>query len=395
MNMRLTTLLSSHLLIALFFGLTSQFILADDVEEGITAYQQHDYPAALNAWHRAAQQGDSDAEYNLGQLYRLGHGVKISYPTAQSYYLKAAQKNHPLAQLNLGTLYYSGNLGSDQQENAFYWLQKAAKNDNAAAQWMIGIMLFNGQGVSQDSIAAYSWLTLASEQHHPQATLDQAKLKTVLSAQQLELANILTNAFKQKKVAAAAIQQQEEDAFYWLQKAAEKGDAHAQWMIGNMLSNGQGVAQDNVTAYSWLTLASEQLHSQASRKRSELKSKLSAEQLSLADSLTSAFKQQHNVNSIIAPQQQVVNQPKYRVQIGAFKSKQQATVVLTKLTKKFPQLLSQQISTITPPEENSSKLAFYRLQLGAFNNQQDARKLCQQLENNKQSCFVVKAVDQP
>ncbi|MDO7711280.1 MAG: SPOR domain-containing protein [Pseudomonadota bacterium] len=393
MIMRLTPPILSRLVIALLFGLTSLPNLAGDLEVGITAYQQQDYQAALNAWNRGAQQGDADAEYNLGQLYRLGQGVKISYPAAQSYYLKAAKKNHPLAQLNLGTMYYSGKLGPDQEENAFSWLQKAAENDNAPAQWMTGIMLFNGQGVSQDSIAAYSWLTLASEQQHPQAIHDQTKLKTALSAKQLDLADSLTNAFRQKKAANSAIQQQEKDAFYWLQKAAEKGDAHAQWMIGDMLCNGQGVAQDKVTAYSWLTLASEQLHPQASLKISQLKSKLSAEQLSLADSLTTAFKQQHKVNTLI-PQKHVVNKLEFRVQIGAFKHKQQAAMVLIELTEKFPKLLSQQISTITQPEHNSTKPEFYRLQLGAFNNKNDASKLCQQLKNNKQSCFVVKTADQ-
>lgn len=393
MNMCLTPLFLNRLIITLFLGLTSLLSLADDVEEGVTAYQQQDYQTALNAWNRAAQQDDSDAEYNLGQLYRLGQGVKLSYPSAQSYYLKAAQKNHPLAQLNLGTLYYSGKLGADQEENAFYWLQKAAENANAHAQWMIGIMLFNGQGVSQDSIAAYSWLTLASEQDHPQAILDQTKLKTGLSAVQLSLADALTKTFRQNKAAKTAIRQQEEKAFYWLHQAAEKGDAHGQWMIGDMLLNGQGVAQDMVAAYSWLTLASEQLHPQASLKQTQLKSKLSAEQLSLANTLTTTFKQQHKVNSVI-PQQQIVNQTLYRVQIGAFKSQQQATTVLTKLTKKAPELLSKQISTITQPESNSSKASFYRLQLGAFRDKNDANKLCQQLANNKQACFVVKVAAQ-
>jgi TPR repeat protein len=393
MIMSIKPLLLSRLVIALFFGLASLPSLAGDLEVGITAYQQQDYQAALNAWNRAAQQGDADAEYNLGQLYRLGQGVKRSYPVAQSYYLKAANKNHPLAQLNLGTMYYSGKLGSGEEENAFYWLQKAAENNNAPAQWMIGIMLFNGQGVSQDSIAAYSWLTLASEQQHPQAIIDQTKLKTVLSAQQLDLADTLTNAFRQNKAANAAIQQQEQDAFYWLQKAAEKGDANAQWMVGDMLFSGRGVAQDNVAAYSWLTLASEQVHSQASLKLSQLKSKLSAEQLSLANSLTAAFKEQHKGNTQI-PKQHQVNKPEFRVQIGAFQSKEQATMALTELTEKFPKLLSQQISAITQPEHNSTKPEFYRLQLGVFNNQNDASNLCMQLKNSKQSCFVVNVADQ-
>ncbi len=394
MNMRLSPLILSHLLIALALGLISLPSLADDLEEGITAYQNQDYKAAINAWDRAAQQGDPDAEYNLGQLFRLGQGVQLDYPTAQSYYLKAAQKDHPLAQLNLGTMYYSGSLGPDQEENAFYWLQKAAKNDNADAQWMIGVMLFNGQGVSQNSIAAYSWLTLASEQLHTQATLDQAKLKTGLSAVELSLADTLTNAFKQAKMAKIAIQKQEEDAFYWLHQAAKKGDSHSQWMIGDMLLNGQGVPQDVVAAYSWLTLASEQLHPQASLKQAQLKSKLSAEQLNLANTLTTTFKQGRTVISPPVQKKIVTNETQYRVQVGSFKSQQQATTALTELTKKSPELLEGQVSTITQPNPNSGKADFYRVQLGAFGDKDDANRLCQQLANNKQACFVVKVTAQ-
>lgn len=402
MHMRLSPLFLSRLIITLFLGLMSLISLADDVEEGVTAYQQHDYQAALNAWSRAAQQGDPDAEYNLGQLYRLGQGVKLSFPTAQSYYLKAAKKNHSLAQLNLGTMYYSGKLGPKQEESAFHWLEQAAENNNAHAQWMIGIMLFNGQGVARDSIAAYSWLTLASEQQHPQAMLDHAKLKTGLSAVQLDLADALTNAYRQKKKAKAAIQQQEKEAFYWLHQAAEKGDAHAQSMIGDMLMKGQGVPQDIAAAYSWLTLASEQLQPQASLKQAQLKSKLSAEQLSLANSLTTAFKQNKTAKKTIPQQgkkafiqpQQLTNETHYRVQVGSFKSQQQATTALTDITKKSPELLTKQSSTITQPEINSTKPDFYRVQLGAFTDKKDANKLCQQLANNKQACFVVKVAAQ-
>jgi TPR repeat protein len=96
--------------------------------------------------------------------------------------------------------------------------------------------------------------------------------------------------------------EQLENAFYWLHQAAENDNAPAQWMIGIMRFNGQGVSPDSIAAYSWLSLASEQRHPQASLKLSQLKSELSAQQLSLANSLTTAFKQQHNVNTVITPQ---------------------------------------------------------------------------------------------
>jgi Sec-independent protein translocase protein TatA len=61
MSMRLTPLFLSLLVIALLFGLTSLTSLADDLDEGVTAYQQHDYQSARNAWNPGAQQGDADA----------------------------------------------------------------------------------------------------------------------------------------------------------------------------------------------------------------------------------------------------------------------------------------------------------------------------------------------
>ena len=38
-------------------------------------------------------------------------------------------------------------------------------------------------------------------------------------------------------------------------KAAEQGNASAQFILGNMYSNGEGVPQDYVTAYMWYDLA--------------------------------------------------------------------------------------------------------------------------------------------
>jgi len=41
----------------------------------------------------------------------------------------------------------------------------------------------------------------------------------------------------------------------WLQPAANRGDAIAQYSLGLMYTNGQGVPQDYVQAHMWLNLA--------------------------------------------------------------------------------------------------------------------------------------------
>jgi uncharacterized protein len=44
----------------------------------------------------------------------------------------------------------------------------------------------------------------------------------------------------------------------WYRKAAEQGDAHAQFNLGVMYADGIGVPQDAVQAYMWYNLAAAQ-----------------------------------------------------------------------------------------------------------------------------------------
>ena len=49
----------------------------------------------------------------------------------------------------------------------------------------------------------------------------------------------------------------------WHQKAAEQGDAYAQWRLGRMYQNGRGVAKDEKKACEWYQKAAEQGHATA------------------------------------------------------------------------------------------------------------------------------------
>ena len=46
-------------------------------------------------------------------------------------------------------------------------------------------------------------------------------------------------------------------------QAAERGDAHAQALLGNMYAKGQGVRQDDAEAFRWFRQAAAQGHAQA------------------------------------------------------------------------------------------------------------------------------------
>ena len=89
------------LTIAVLLGSVGVSESADD-QKGLTAYNSGDYATALREWTPLAEQGDADAQYNLGVMYANGQGVSQDYKTAVKWYRLAAEQGNPRAQGNLG-----------------------------------------------------------------------------------------------------------------------------------------------------------------------------------------------------------------------------------------------------------------------------------------------------
>ena len=75
-----------------------------DYKKGYAAYQSGDYATALREWTPLAKQGDAVAQYNLGNMYRLGQGVPKDDKTAVKWYRLAAEQGYARAQYNLGSM---------------------------------------------------------------------------------------------------------------------------------------------------------------------------------------------------------------------------------------------------------------------------------------------------
>ena len=61
-----------------------------DVKDGVDAWSRGEYRKAVEEWRPAAIAGDADAQFNLGQAYKLGRGVPVDMAMAESWYRKAA-----------------------------------------------------------------------------------------------------------------------------------------------------------------------------------------------------------------------------------------------------------------------------------------------------------------
>ena len=86
------------------FGFAGVAAYADNAK-GEAAYEAGDYETALSEFTKAAEDGDVDAQYNLGVMYEHGHGVEQSDLKAGEWYQLAADNGHPEAPTALQLLY--------------------------------------------------------------------------------------------------------------------------------------------------------------------------------------------------------------------------------------------------------------------------------------------------
>lgn len=146
------------------------------IKDGIAAWQRSDYAQAVAIWRPLAEKGDSDAQFNLGQAYRLGRGVTVDLATAQSWLEKAAKAGHLDAQTTLGLLLFD----SGSRDRAIQWLKKAAEQGDARAMLVYGTALFNGDGAPRDPVMAYAYVSRSAAQGLAQAKTTLGEMDKVI-----------------------------------------------------------------------------------------------------------------------------------------------------------------------------------------------------------------------
>src|SRR5439155_14659061 len=144
---------------------------AQSVKAGIDAWQNANYSAAIGIWRPLAEAGDADAQFNLGQAYRLGRGVPLDLSVAKIWFERAARSGHVDAQTTLGLLVFQ----NGDRAAGLKWLKAAADQGEPRALLVYGTALYNGDGITQDRIRGYSYVSRAAGQglQPAQETLDQ------------------------------------------------------------------------------------------------------------------------------------------------------------------------------------------------------------------------------
>ena len=96
----------------------------------VTPASAQDYEATRHA----AEQGDADAQFNLGDMYATGEGVPQDDAEAAQWYRLAVEQGDAIAQYNLGVMYNTGRSVPQDYVTAHMWLNLAAATGNEDAR---------------------------------------------------------------------------------------------------------------------------------------------------------------------------------------------------------------------------------------------------------------------
>lgn len=121
-------------------------------DAGIEAYNASKYEVAFDYFRQAAEQGYTDAEYQLGLCYLDGEGVGEDEQVAYRWLQKAADKGHMEAQYEIGQYY---DFQYDTEE-ALKWYKKSADQGHIdGAYWTAMIYKSHGKPIDYELAMEY------------------------------------------------------------------------------------------------------------------------------------------------------------------------------------------------------------------------------------------------
>jgi len=214
-----------------------------------------DSETAVKWWRLAGKQGNTDAQQKVAWMYLNGYGVPMDFGAGLIWLRLSAKQGNALAQHNLCRLHLHGAYSVPRDyKAALNWCKLAADQGFPEAQNTMGGMHSRGQGVLQDDKTALKWHRLAAEQGNDYARGRVAELQQKFSGRPLSSYQKGLDAFRKGDYATALRE--------W-EPLADQGDATAQYNVGVMYENGEGVPSDRKTAVKWWRLAAAQGHAPA------------------------------------------------------------------------------------------------------------------------------------
>lgn len=197
-------------------------------------------------WYvRAAEAGNSDAQRTVGFYYALGgNGTAPNYEEALRWSMAAAEQGNAIACMDIGNLYEAGHGVEKSDAEAEKWFVRAVEGGCIYACNSIGFLyLYPEEPKQPDSVTAASWFARGAEGGDQNC------------AYNLGLLYEEGNGVEQNYEKAAEL--------YMQAAEGDNGNAYAQYHLGILYENGWGVSVNKDEALRWYKAAADQNHASA------------------------------------------------------------------------------------------------------------------------------------
>ena len=205
----------------------------------------------------AADAGDAESQYELGQAYFFGEGVCKDEAEGVKWFMKAAEQNHTQSIANLARCYINGVGVEKNQEKGIKYVKilaergdwdsqqyltflnqkQKAEDGDMQAQVQLAKKYIKGEWVERSYSEAFNWAMMAAVEGNAEAQ------------------SIVGHIYY---LGAEKIERNYEKAAFWLTKAAKQGWGDAQWLLSICYISGRGVKEDDEEAFKWSMKVAEQ-----------------------------------------------------------------------------------------------------------------------------------------
>jgi len=237
-----------------------------------------DLTQAILWYERASEGGDSEATMHLGVIYSKV-GPKKNPERAYACFRKAAETGNSEAQFRTGSCLLYGNGVQENPREAFNWFLKSSASKNSKAQFALGECYQYGNGTEQDQEKSFYWYRMAADQGDCEA---------------------LFNIGVRYDYGIGTIEDRVK-AFECYKQASERGHVESQYHLGFAYANGRGVVKNNIMAYVWLDVAAQEGFRTASEYLARVAELMSPDDIAEAKKLVLPLKDKLAAASITSP----------------------------------------------------------------------------------------------
>ena len=147
-------MISKHIfagLLSISFGAVFNNAVANDLDDAVDAMRSGDFAEAYCIMRPLAEDGDADAQYNIGWMYMNGYGLRVNDSLALEWWEKASDQGHSDASFSIGMLYSlgEGEVSKDSDEAIDYYLIAADRGHEDAVAIIKSMMIRNDRFVRE------------------------------------------------------------------------------------------------------------------------------------------------------------------------------------------------------------------------------------------------------